>query len=89
MTVLKSLVVYWLKDGGKDNFLVPPLEDILNPKLQPPPQWYPAYVNLFAASLQRENGVVGINMPDTISTPRFCACRACSCSPSASRWRTA
>ena len=69
MTVLKSLVVYWLKDGGKDNFLVPPLEDILNPKLQPPLQPYPAYVNLMAASLQRENGVVGINMPATISKP--------------------
>jgi hypothetical protein len=70
MTVLKSLVVYWLKDGGEDNFLVPPLEDILNPKNQPPPQWYPAYVNLFAASLQRDqNDVVGINMPATISKP--------------------
>jgi hypothetical protein len=25
--VLNSLVVYWLKDGGADKFLVPPLED--------------------------------------------------------------
>jgi hypothetical protein len=39
MEPLKSRVVYWLKDGGADNFLVPALdEDILNPKLQPPPQ---------------------------------------------------
>jgi Glycosyl hydrolases family 18 len=66
MTVLKSLVLYWYKDGGTDNFKVPSLEDIL--EYRP----YPAYVNLFAARLIRDrNRHVGIDMPDTISRPLY------------------
>jgi Glycosyl hydrolases family 18 len=64
MTVLPSLVLYWLKDGGADNFKVPPLEDILN--LQP----YPAYVNLMAGNLERElDGNVSIWVPPEIYEP--------------------
>jgi Glycosyl hydrolases family 18 len=77
MTVLKSLVVYWLKDGGEDKFLVPPLEDILKPvELKPPLQpRYPAYVNLMAARLGRSpgggDGSAVIHVPSEISHPLF------------------
>jgi hypothetical protein len=64
MTVLPSLVLYWLKDGGEDNYKVPPLEDILN--YSP----YPAYVSLFAGHLERSpDGNVGIYVPPEIVTP--------------------
>jgi hypothetical protein len=64
MTVLPSLVLYWLKDGGEDNYKVPPLEDILK---HPP---YPAYVNLFAGHLERfPDGNVGIYVPPEIVMP--------------------
>jgi len=62
--VLSSLVLYWLKDGGADKFVVPPLADVLK---YPP---YPAYLNLFAANLIKPpNGKVGVDMPSTISGP--------------------
>jgi Glycosyl hydrolases family 18 len=62
--VLSSLVLYWLKDGGVDEFTVPPLEDIL---AYPP---YPAYVNLFAANLMKnQDGKVDIDVPATIAGP--------------------
>jgi hypothetical protein len=63
-TVLSTLVLYWLKDGGSDNFRVPPLEDVLK---YPP---YPGYLNLFAANLIRyQDGSVGIDVPPTIAGP--------------------
>jgi hypothetical protein len=63
-SVLPSLVLYWLKDGGSDKFTVPPLKDILN---YPP---YPAYVNLFAANLiKHPNGIIGIDVAPTIIEP--------------------
>jgi hypothetical protein len=69
--VLKSLVVYWLMDGGEDNFLVPPLEDILNPKLvEPPLERYPYYVNLMGGNLERDqDGNVSIWVPAAIWEP--------------------
>ena len=63
-SVLSSLVLYWLKDGGADKFAVPPLKDILG---FPP---FPGYVNLFAANLMKnQDGSVGIDMPATIAGP--------------------
>jgi hypothetical protein len=63
-SVLSTLVLYWLKDGGSDNFRVPPLEDVLK---YPP---YPGYLNLFAGNLIRyQDGRVGIDVPPTIAAP--------------------
>src|SRR5215831_17542770 len=63
-SVLSTLVLYWLKDGGSDHFRVPPLEDVLK---YPP---YPGYLNLFAGNLIRyQDGRVGIDVPPTIAGP--------------------
>jgi hypothetical protein len=57
-------------DGGSDNFTVPPLTDFLHPKIGPPLQPYPAYVNLSEAHLDREpNGNVVIRVPPAIFDP--------------------
>src|SRR5262249_2253630 len=58
------------KDGGEDNFKVPPLTDILHPKIPPPLQPYPAYVSLFAGNLKRlSDGTARIFVPPTIFNP--------------------
>jgi hypothetical protein len=72
MTVLKSLVVYWNKDGGDDKFLVPPLEDIIESKNHPLLEPYPAYVNLMGGNLGRgPDGTALIRVPREISHPLF------------------
>ena len=73
MTVLKSLVVYWLMDGGSDNFTVPPLTDFLEPKVGKPLEPYPAYINLSDGHTphlaKSVGGVTYISIPPAISKP--------------------